>query len=86
MQTVPRQCKAFEGECQCEASAMTDPSMRDLCDTHEEKFKYLKDLYHNKHESETIFHDIFFFSINRKSSSYKWEIYAGIEATLDFRI
>ena len=50
MQTPPRQCKAFEGECQCEAPATTDPSLRDLCDTHEEKFKYLKDLYHNKHE------------------------------------
>lgn len=50
MQTLSRRCKAFEGECQCEAPATTEQSLRDLCDTHEEKFTYLKDLYHNKHE------------------------------------
>ena len=50
MEGARRQCKAFEGECQCESSATTDPSLRDLCDTHEEKFKYLKDLYHNKQQ------------------------------------
>ena len=49
MEGARRQCKAFEGDCQCEAPATTDPSLRDLCNTHEEKFKYLKDLYHNKH-------------------------------------
>lgn len=45
-----RQCKVFEGECQCQSRAVTDPSLRDLCDTHENKFVYLKDLYHKNHE------------------------------------
>ena len=50
MELASRQCKAFEGECQCQNSSVTNSSLRDLCDTHETKYIYLKDLYYKNYD------------------------------------